>query len=219
MQTLPVDIIVSILSQDNQLLGTAHYLSKSIAKKARPIQLKKLIHNPPSTSEIPLITERASKGYCVRESPRPDITHYACYSVCTIGHAQNKFTLVTNDLYGMYDTEDAMFPGARDKTGTYFCLPFRSDLYAAKAIFHRRGGDASALVRRMLEELLFRTKTVADVIAIHAFLSMHMVILSHDIPTFEWGIDVKFNDPGLCAHPVILQQVGEWYDIVQSSLV
>lgn len=214
MQTLPVDIIVSILSQDPSLLGIAHYLSKSIAIKARPIQLIKLIHNDPTHSETKLIAS-AIKGLCTKESPLSSRA-YIHYSVVSLMHIRYNTTVRDN----MYFSGHGGNVWAYDDDGVRRSLPIRADLYAVKKVYQHRGGhrvDAVALVQQNLDRFLLRTKTVADVIAIHAFLLMHMLILGYSVPKFTWEIR-NFNAPSLCAHPFVLGQVGEWYDIVGASL-
>ena len=213
MQTLPVDIIVSILAQDNRLLGMAHYLSKSIAKKARPIQLIKLIRNDPTFLEIGMFAlTGAPFGCCTKESPRSNRT-YSCYSVCVPKSGFARHTIVSDNIY--YNGHGGDIQCYDVGSTEPYVPPIRADLYITQRIYQRRGGDVS--VKIDLDKFLYRVKTVADVVAIHAFLSMHILILGHDIPNFLCHIP-RFEDPSLCAHPTILEQVGEWYRIVSLSL-
>ena len=214
---LPIDVIVSILAQNPRLLGMAHYLSKDIAKKARPVQLRILAHKPFTYREM-------------RECREP-------FAIADTQPIQGGKMHVRYASYFLEDTIWRLAVGPSGVIGTMNyklfrwskpfgqkppCATHQPDLHTSILLHQRRGqDDALRLVKETLEDRYKQKRTLGQVVSLHAFLLIHMIMLGDYRKPFivarlNGDMDASWQSvPG--AHALI-KDIDAWYEIVKHTL-
>lgn len=163
---LTTDCIVYILAQDRRLLGMAHYLSKAIAIRARPFQLRMLMNNRFTLNECSSVYSPAGFYRQVRHPSR--VLIWIC-EICiddewwSIGIAKENGRVCVR-------VEETISIRLAVEAGD------QPDLYTSRELYRARGATldrARELVIRTLDEMYHTKRTLGDVMHLYAFLLLH----------------------------------------------
>ena len=206
---LPIDIIVSILIQDNALLGMSHYLSKEIGKRARPYRISRLITLPPTRREIE--TLKYPQGYYSTFLPEDGKSYYS-YGSIDMGQC-SKFVI-------------SISPG--HETTTYWTdwhenarVSGTLDLFNSKHIYAKRGADhGSRLAKETLSGMYKDRRTLGQLIRIHTALYVHVAVVKSGKINFLYrNLQGSMNQPWESeSGGALMKEVEEWYSLIMEML-
>ena len=216
---LPSDVIVSILSQNSRILGMAHYLSKEIAIKARPLQMRLLAHKSFTHREMSMCHGPLAMAETRAIDNVGAHRYYAFYFSESMtwkihaGHALGT-RQVYYKLYRWFSTSNFL----------PVLVTHQPDLYTSCSLHQQRGhcrGEALRLVRETLEDRYRQKDTLGQVVSLHAFLLIHMVMLGkyrepHVIARLNGDMGAPwYDDPNSFA---LIKEIKEWYSEIKATL-
>lgn len=216
---LPIDVIVSILAQNSRLLGMAHYLSKEIAIKARPLQMRLLAHKSFTHCEMSMC-----RGPLAMAETRA-IDNVGTYRYYAFYFSESMtWKIHTGTEWGNHQRYYKLYRWFSPSNFLPTLVTHQPDLYTSCSLHQQRGhcrGEALKLVRETLEDRYSQKDTLGQVVSLHAFLLIHMVMLGkyrepHVIARLNGDMGAPWHDdPNSFA---LVKEIEEWYAEIKATL-